>query len=202
MPACRSYARRAAAALPLLLGMSAAYGHPGHDPVQAADSVSASLAAGLLHPPTGLDHLCAMVVLGVWSAMTARRVWLAPLAFALVLLAGALLGLAGLPLPAVEPMIAASLLVLGLLTAARLRLPEFAGAAVAALFALFHGHAHGGELPAGALALPYVAGFMIATVALHCAGIAGGLALRRAHAWAARALGTGVALYGAVLLAG
>jgi len=194
--------RTAFAALALLLlAAPAVQAHPGHDPVLAAGAWP-SLAAGLLHPPTGLDHLCAMVVLGVWSAMTARRVWLAPLAFALVLLAGALLGLAGVPLPAVEPMIAASLLVLGLLTATRTRLPEAAGAVVAGLFALFHGHAHGGELPAGAIALPYIAGFMLATVALHCVGIAGGLALRRAHAWAARLLGGGIALYGLALLAG
>lgn len=183
-----------------LLAASVAHAHPGHGTL--ADGAWGSLAAGLLHPPTGLDHLCAMVILGVWSAMTARRIWLAPLAFALVLLAGALLGLAGLALPAVEPMIAASLLVQGLLTAARTRLPEAAGAVVAALFALFHGHAHGAELPATVAAGPYVAGFMLATVALHCAGIAGGLWLRRARAWAARLLGGGVALYGLALLAG
>ncbi|WP_459618271.1 HupE/UreJ family protein [Bordetella sp. 2513F-2] len=195
------FARRAAVATLLALP-ALALAHPGHDHVAAAGATGASLAAGFLHPLTGLDHLCAMVVLGVWSAMTARRVWLAPLTFALLLLAGALLGRAGLALPAVEPMIAVSLLVLGLLTAARARLPESAGAAVAGLFALFHGHAHGAELPGGAVAWAYIGGFMAATIALHCAGIAGGLGLRRMHAWAARVLGGGVALYGAVLLAG
>jgi len=195
-------ARLARIALPLLLAAPAVVlAHPGH-PGALAGEAGASFYAGLLHPLTGLDHLCAMIVLGVWSAMTTRRPWLAPLAFALTLLAGALLGLAGLPLPAVEPMIAVSLLALGLLTATQARLPEAAGAVVAGLFALFHGHAHGAELPGDAVAAAYIGGFMAATVALHCVGIAGGLALRRMHVWLARALGAGVALYGLALLAG
>ncbi len=190
------------AAVLALLAAPVVYAHPGHEPLAATGGMAVSFAAGLLHPPTGLDHLAAMIVLGIWSAMTTRRVWLAPLTFALVLLAGAMLGLAGVQLPAIEPMIAASLLVLGLLTAMRARLPEAAGAVIAGVFALFHGAAHGGELPLGASVVPYVAGFMLATVALHCVGIAGGLALRQAQAWAARLMGAGVALYGAVLLAG
>nr|MBF0683179.1 HupE/UreJ family protein [Pseudomonas sp.] len=190
---------RRVALVALMAAPAAVMAHPGHE--HAVNGTAASFASGLLHPPGGLDHLFAMVVLGVWSAMTARRVWLAPLSFAAVLLLGALLGLGGIMLPAIEPMIAASLLVLGLMTALRARLPEAAGAAVAAVFALFHGAAHGGELPLGASAMPYVAGFMLATVALHCVGIAGGLVLRHAGAWVARVLGGGVALYGAVLLA-
>lgn len=192
-----AFARRTALVL-LLAAPAAAFAHPGHPHL---DGAAQSFAAGLMHPLTGLDHLCAMTVLGIWSAMTARRVWLAPLAFALALLAGALLGLAGMPLPAVEPMIAVSLLALGLLTATQARLPESAGIAVAVLFALFHGHAHGAELPEEAVAAAYIGGFMLATVTLHCLGIAGGLALRRAHVWLARALGGGVALYGLALLA-
>lgn len=192
---------RRAALLALMAAPVAVMAHPGHEHAHELSGAAASFASGLLHPPTGLDHLFAMVVLGVWSAMTAKRVWLAPLSFAAVLLLGALLGLGGIALPAIEPMIAASLLVLGLMTAARARLPEMAGAAVAAVFALFHGAAHGGELPLGASAMPYVAGFMLATVALHCVGIAGGLALRNTQAWVARVLGGGVALYGAALLA-
>ncbi|SAI71489.1 urease accessory protein [Bordetella ansorpii] len=208
-------------ALPLLLAAPAVVlAHPGHEHA-VSDGLGASLAAGLMHPLTGLDHICAMVVLGVWSAMTTRRIWLVPLSFALVLLAGALLGLSGVQLPAVEPMIAVSLLALGLLTATHARLPEGVGAALAGGFALFHGVAHGAELPPGAVAAAYVGGFMIATVLLHCLGIAGGLALRRferhaqaaspgaspsgvamPRAWPARLLGSGVALYGIALLAG
>ncbi|WP_454689503.1 HupE/UreJ family protein [Achromobacter aloeverae] len=190
-----------AAALLALLAAGAAQAHPGHEHVAEAAGWAASATEGFLHPLTGADHLCAMTVLGVWSAMTSRRVWLAPLSFASVLLLGALLGLARVPLPAVEPMIAVSLLVLGLLTATRARLPEVAGAVVAGVFALFHGHAHGYELPETAIALPYIGGFMVATVALHCLGIAGGLALRRGNAWLPRVAGLGVAAYGVLLLA-
>lgn len=187
--------------LPSALAAGAACAHPIYEHVAEAAGMASSAAEGFMHPLTGADHLCAMIALGVWSAMTCKRVWLAPLAFASVLLIGALLGLARMPLPAVEPMIAASLLVIGLLTAAQARLPEGLGATIAGLFALFHGHAHGYELPETAIALPYIAGFMAATVILHCAGIAGGLALRRAHAWLPRVAGVGVALYGVLLLA-
>ncbi|ANN67823.1 HupE/UreJ family protein [Bordetella bronchialis] len=191
----------AIAAWSTLLVAGAAGAHPLREHIAEAAGMASSAVAGLLHPLTGLDHLCAMIAVGMWSAMTARRVWLAPLSFAAVLLLGALVGLARVPMPAVEPMIAASLLVLGLLVAARARLPEWAGAAIAALFAFFHGHAHGHELPEAASAGAYIAGFMAATVGLHCAGIAAGVALRQAHAWLPRIAGLGVALYGAVLLA-
>lgn len=190
-----------AAGLLATMAAGAAYAHPGYEHVAEASGMAASAAEGFLHPLTGADHLCAMIVLGIWSAMTCKRVWTAPLAFASVLLLGALLGLARVPLPAVEPMIAVSLLVLGLLTATRARLPDGVGAAIAGLFALFHGHAHGYELPETAIALPYIAGFMVATVALHCVGIAGGLALRRGAGWFARLAGLGVAAYGVLLLA-
>ncbi len=197
-----SRSSKAAAAWLLLASPALALAHPGHEHMLASDTLSASMAQGFLHPLTGLDHLLAMGVLGVWSAMTARRVWLAPLVFALVLLAGALLGRAGMPLPAVEPMIAVSLLVLGLLTATQARLPGPVAPIVAGVFALFHGHAHGAELPASAVAWAYMGGFMVATVGLHCAGILGGLGLLRMHTWLTRILGGGVALYGAALLAG
>jgi len=176
------------------------WGHPGHDHAAPLVGAGASLVAGVLHPLTGVDHLFAMVALGVWSALTTRRVWLAPLGFAVMLMVGAVLGLVGVPLPAIEPMIAASLFVLGLLIAVRARLPEMAGIIVAGVFAMFHGAAHGGELPAGASALPYMVGFLLSTVALHGAGIGAGLAMRHARIWLIRLLGGGVALYGAFLL--
>ncbi|AOB33800.1 urease accessory protein UreJ [Bordetella sp. H567] len=169
--------------------------------IAEAAGMAASAMAGLLHPLTGVDHLCAMIAVGMWSALTARRAWVAPLSFATVLLLGALFGLARVSLPAVEPMIAASLLVLGLLLAARARLPEWSGAAIAGVFAFFHGHAHGYELPETANAGAYIAGFMAATIGLHCTGIAAGVALRQAWAWLPRAAGLGVALYGLALLA-
>jgi urease accessory protein len=169
-------------------------GTPGH-----LHTPGEALFAGFTHPFTGLDHLAAMVVLGMWSAMTAKRLWAAPLAFAAMLLVGALLGLSGVVMPVVEPMIAASVLVLGLLLATNLRLPVAAGAAVAALFALFHGAAHGIEL-GGANAPLAILGMVIATALLHGAGIALGLAMKRSSVWLPRMVGSAVALGGVLLL--
>lgn len=187
----------------LSLATASAFAHPGHD----AATVSASLWAGLQHPFTGADHLLAMAAVGVWSALSARSAsdtLRLPLAFVALMLVGAALGLARLALPAVEPMIAASLLVTGVLVALRAKLPAWAGMAIVGGFALFHGYAHGAELPATAGAMPavlaYVGGFAVATMALHVAGIAGGMLLRRRAAWMARVAGAGVALYGVGLL--
>ncbi|MEX1167418.1 MAG: HupE/UreJ family protein [Hydrogenophaga sp.] len=152
-------------------------------------------ATGFMHPLTGLDHLAAMLAVGVWSALTARRIWAAPLAFASLLLAGALLAQAGLNFPAVEPMIAASMVVIGLLLAAQKKLPEAAGAALVGGFALFHGAAHGQEL-AGAGAL---LGMVVGTALMHAAGLGLGLALRGRSAGLARVAGTGVGLLGVVM---
>lgn len=194
-----------AAGVAAVLASSPALAHPGHD----VASVGASLASGLLHPLTGADHLLAMVAVGVWSAVAVSAgggagVLRVPLAFVALMLVGAALGLAGIALPAVEPMIAASLLVVGLLVVLRAPLPAGAAMALVGGFALFHGHAHGAELPATAGALPavlaYVGGFGAATMALHLAGIAAGTVLRLHAPWLARVLGAGVALYGAGLM--
>ncbi len=189
----RALALLFATALPAL-----ALAHTGAEPGHT-HGAGESLRAGFTHPFTGLDHLAAMLALGVWSALAARRVWLAPLAFAGTLLVGALLGAAGVTMPAVEPAIAASLLVLGLLVATRAALPQAAGVLVAAGFALFHGAAHGGEL-AGPGAAWALAGMVIATALLHGAGVALGLALRERNRWLPRVAGAGVALFGASLL--
>ncbi|VVD85815.1 urease accessory protein UreJ [Pandoraea morbifera] len=189
---------RGLAGLALLAASGAALAHPGHPGHDAATS----FAAGFMHPLSGADHLCAMIVVGLWSSLTARRVWLAPLAFVAMLAAGGLLGMShALALPGVEPMIAVSLLVLGLLLATRARLPGWAGAAIVGAFAIFHGFAHGVELPAQASAMHYLAGFVLATGVLHGVGIAAGGALRRRSAWLPRVLGAGVLAYGATLLA-
>ncbi len=150
------------------------------------------LLTGFLHPITGLDHLAAMLAVGVWSAMTTRRLWLAPVSFAALLLAGALLAQAGVGFPAIEPMIAASMLVVGLLLAAQVKLPDAAGAVLVGAFALFHGAAHGQELAAGAA----LAGMVLGTALLHAAGIAMGLGLKRANHWLPRVAGGVVALMG------
>ena len=158
------------------------------------------LLDGLQHPLTGLDHLAAMLAVGFWSALTARRLWTTPLAFAAMLLVGALLGLAGIELPAVEPMIAASLLVLGLLVALRARLPALLSAALVGAFAVFHGAAHGSELAGAAHLWAPLVGMLTTTVALHAAGLGLGLALRSRNPWGSRIAGTAVTLFGSFLL--
>lgn len=162
--------------------------------------------AGFLHPLTGPDHLAAMVAVGLWSALAARRAWPdllgAPLGFSLMLLAGALAGLAGLQLPAVEPIIAASLLVLGLLVATRRRLPALAAAALVGVFAVFHGVAHSQELQGESAAALTLTGMLAATIALTAAGIAAGWSLRHGHRWLPRIAGAAVALFGVALLGG
>lgn len=193
------------------LASTAALAHTGDlGHVHGADA-AASFFQGAVHPLTGLDHLAAMVSVGLWSALTAApartggkgtSVWTAPAAFAATLLIGALLGLGGLSLPGVEPMIAASLLVLGLLVCTRTALPPLAGGALVAVFALFHGLAHGAEL-AGGHAAAALTGMVLATAALHAIGMSLGLALRGRAAigrWAVRAAGLGVAAFGTTLL--
>jgi len=150
------------------------------------------LLTGFTHPLTGLDHLAAMLAVGVWSAMTTRRIWAAPLTFAGLLLGGALLAQGGVAFPGIEPMIAASMLVVGLLLAAQVRLPEAAGALLVGAFALFHGAAHGQELAGASALLGMVAG----TAALHLAGMGLGLLLRARSAWLPRLAGIAVALFG------
>lgn len=147
---------------------------------------------GFLHPISGLDHLAAMLAVGVWSAMTTRRLWIAPVSFAALLLAGALMAQAGVSFPAIEPMIAASMLVVGLLLAAQVKLPEAAGAVLVGAFALFHGAAHGQELSNGAALI----GMVLGTALLHAVGIAMGLGLKQANHWLPRVAGGIVALMG------
>ncbi len=184
-----------ASALPML-----ASAHVGADGAAHHD---VGFVQGFLHPFTGLDHLAAMVAVGLWSALIARNardtLW-APIGFAAMLLAGALVGLAGVRVPGVEPMIAASLLVIGLLVVTRLRLPGPAAAAVVGAFAVFHGVAHGYELAGDHGAAAAIAGMVAATAMLHAAGIAIGWALRQRGVWLPRVTGAAVALFGAALL--
>ena len=184
----------------LLLGLpTLALAHGGAD-LGHAHGALRSMAAGFAHPFAGWDHLAAMVAVGLWGSLTRQPLWRAPLAFSGALLAGALLGLSGIALPAIEPMIAASLLVLGLLVASGARLPWGMGVALVAGFAVFHGAAHGTELagPQAGLAL---AGMVLATASLHALGLGLGMALRGRSAWLPRLAGGAVALFGATLLA-
>ena len=131
-----------------------------------------SFASGFKHPWTGLDHMLAMLAVGLWAGLNGgRALWAWPVAFVGVMVAGGALGIAGVPVPMVEPGILASVIVLGLLVLTAAHLPVALGAALVALFALLHGHAHGAELPAQAAAVTYAAGFALATALLHGIGL-------------------------------
>ncbi|SER01981.1 urease accessory protein [Faunimonas pinastri] len=138
-----------------------------------------SFMAGAEHPLTGLDHILAMVAVGLWASLKGgKALWAWPAAFVGVMLVGGALGMAGIPMPLVEPGIAASIVVLGLLVASAAEVPVAIGAVLIGVFALFHGHAHGAEMPATGQAVHYALGFALATAALHGVGIAAGFASR------------------------
>lgn len=153
---------------------------------------------GLAHPIGGLDHVCAMIAVGLWAAqMGGRAVWLVPLTFAAVMALGGVLGMAVIPLAFVEQGIVMSLLVLGVLIAATVRLPLAVSATMVGIFALFHGYAHGAEMPQSAPGLAYAAGFILSTVLLHASGIGIALFARRTgRAEWLRLAGVAIALCG------
>ncbi len=141
---------------------------------------AAGFLSGLEHPVSGLDHIIAMVSVGLWGAqLDAPAIWLLPLTFPLVMSVGGFLGLIGVPLPGTEIGIALSGVLLGAAVLAEWRPPLYAAAALVGLFGLYHGHAHGAELPPGENALLYSLGFVLATGFLHVTGITIGLI----HRW-------------------
>ena len=157
---------------------------------------------GLAHPVLGLDHVAAMVAVGLWGAVLGSpAIILLPVVFPLVMAIGGALGIFGVPLPGTEIAIAASAVLLGLAVALAAKPPLWIAVLLAGLFAVFHGHAHGAELPAGVDAVAYCAGFVVATGLLHLAGIALGLLSR----WpsgriAVRGAGGAIALAGVAFL--
>jgi urease accessory protein len=160
--------------------------------------------AGFLHPFTGMDHMAVMLAIGLWSALIAQKfgremLW-GPLGFVNVLLVGAALGLEGVSLPAVEPLIAASLVASGLLVLTKMPLRGPAAAMLAGLFALFHGLAHGHELADNASAFQTLAGMVSATLLLHSMGLGLGWSLRGANIWVPRLMGGALAALGSALL--
>ena len=182
----------------LLATMTAgsAWAHPGHE-----EHVS-GFAAGIAHPLFGMDHLLAMLAVGLWSArLGGKAVWGVPLTFMLSMAAGAMLAFAGLSLPFVEPLVAASVLMLGLALCVRGALPNAVPFALTAAFAVFHGLAHGAELPAAVARVEYFTGFMLSTGAIHAAGIAIALLIGTGIN-RQRAVGVPIALAGVWLLAG
>jgi len=181
------------ACIVLLMVAPLAQAHPGH---------AEGGMAGLLHPLTGLDHLLAMVAVGIWAALLGKQArWLVPLSFLAVMSVTAVAGMAGLMIPAVEPGIAASVLLAGLLIGLRVRIGAAAGAVIVALFACFHGFAHGAELPADAQAWRYIAGFVFSTAVLHAAGVGLGVTMMK---WKTALPATGALLFagGGWMLAG
>ncbi|RST83433.1 HupE/UreJ family protein, partial [Aquibium carbonis] len=143
-----------------------------------------SFAAGFSHPLFGTDHVLAMVAVGLWAVLLAqatdrRALWLVPAAFVGTMALGFVAAMLDLPLPFVEPVILASVVVIGLLAAIALSVPVALAMAMVGFFAFFHGHAHGGEI-GQAGAWPYAAGFAIATALLHAAGVAAGLLVGKA----------------------
>ena len=172
-----------------------AYAH-----VQQAEATG--LLTGMRHPISGGDHVLAMVAVGLWGAqLGAPAIWVLPVAFPLVMAVGGMLGLLGVPLPGVEYGIAGSAILLGLLVLFEVRPPLAVAAALVGMFAVFHGHAHGTELPPGESALLYSMGFVVATGCLHAVGIGIGAG----HRWAwgrilVRAAGALVAAGGAFFL--
>lgn len=160
--------------------------------------------SGISHPISGWDHVVAMVAVGLWGAfLGAPAIWLLPIVFPMVMAFGGALGILGVPILSVEVGIALSAVVLGLCVALALRPPLWIAAVIVGAFAIFHGHAHGTELPGAANAYGYAAGFVIATGLLHITGIAFGLFARLdAGKIAVRAGGGLIALAGVAFLTG
>jgi len=190
---------RALPFLAALLGLLALADPVAAHPLAAHLAAGGGFAAGFAHPFSGLDHVLAMVAVGLWAVrLGGRAVWLVPTAFVAMMLVGGALGMLGVALPAVELGILGSVLLLGLMVALSLRLPVALGMALVGVFALYHGHAHGNEMPATEAAGLYGLGFAAATAALHLIGIGLGLALRTGPAM--RWSGAGIAAAGLVLL--
>jgi urease accessory protein len=173
----------------------------GADAHEAA-GLAGGFTSGFMHPLLGWDHVAAMVAVGLWGAVLGRRaIWLLPVVFPLVMAFGGALGVIGIPLPSVEIGIALSALVLGCMVFFAARPPLWAAAIIVGLFAVFHGHAHGTELPEAASPLAFSLGFVLATGLLHLCGILISLLSRwRAGRAVVRSGGAIIAVAGAMFL--
>ena len=168
-----SIKRNALLTLSLLLIPTLAHAHVGI-------GETSGFLRGMGHPLSGIDHICAMVAVGLWaSQMGGRSLWLIPLTFLFVMATGGLLGMSGVTLPFVEQGITASVLILGVFIAAAIRMPLAASVTLVGLFALCHGHAHGAEMPASASGLQFAMGFVLATAVFHALGIGLGVAMKK-----------------------
>jgi urease accessory protein len=190
----------------VVFGLAMVAGVAASSPALAhtAGNSAAGFAAGFLHPPSGLDHLLAMVSVGIWGAeLGAPAIWLLPIVFPLIMAVGGAAGVIGVPLPAGELLIALSVVVLGILVASARKVPVALALVIVAVFAVAHGHAHGVELPNSADAIAFTIGFVLATGLLHLAGIAIGLLTQwPSGVRAIRACGVVVALAGCYFVFG
>lgn len=179
----------------LVIFAGSASAHPGH----AGHEIS-GIDWGLAHPFTGLDHLLAMVAVGLWAVqMGGRALWALPLSFVTAMAFGGAFGMSGMVLPQVEPLVLGSALALGAMVAMAARLPLGVSAAIVAVSAFFHGQAHGVEIPATSQGITAF-GFLISTVALHAAGIVGGMKLQQvATRRAVRACGFAIVVAAALM---
>jgi urease accessory protein len=198
--AAASLARITAIAVATIALPTIASAHPGHE-------ATPGFIHGFLHPLGGLDHILAMVAVGLFAArLGGRALWLVPASFVVTMAAAGVIGMAGLELPFVEAGIALSLLVLGAAIAFEITMPAAAAMGLVAFFAVFHGHAHGAEMPETMSGLAYGAGFLAATATLHALGIGLGLLIGRSGEMFGRRVlqvgGSVAALAGAALLAG
>jgi urease accessory protein len=172
----RRPARAVAAAVLLALPPASAFAHA------QGEGAGAGFLSGFLHPLGGIDHVLAMLAVGIWGAqLGAPAIWMLPVAFPMVMALGGAAGIIGVPLPAVEVGITLSVLVLGSMIALAQRPPLAVAALIVAFFAVFHGHAHGTELPGQASAVAYSAGFVIATGLIHLTGIGIGFLIKLPH---------------------
>jgi urease accessory protein len=181
--------------MPAALASASAYAHSGGD-------VSGGFVGGFTHPLFGLDHVAAMVAVGLWGAILGQpAIVVLPVVFPLVMACGGVLAIRGVPLPGAEIGVAISAIGLGSMVALSLQPPLLIASALVGAFAIFHGHTHGAELPAGADAAAYSIGFVLATGLLHMAGISQGLLMRyRSGRVAVGATGLLIAGTGAVFL--
>lgn len=185
--------------LAVALAFVAILGPGGAAPAFAhATGVAGGFESGLLHPVAGFDHLLAMFAVGVWGAqLGGKAVWSLPVTFPMMMAVGGALGMAGVAVGPVEIAIALSVVALGLAIAAAWRAPQAAALALVAVFALYHGHAHGTELPIAAEPVAYSIGFVIATGLIHLAGIGFGAVTRSLFdGWVARGAGALIAAAG------
>jgi urease accessory protein len=165
------------------------------------DASGAGWVQGFEHPFSGLDHILAMVAVGVWAAQTGRpSLWVLPVVFPLAMAVGGMMGVAGLPVPGIEAGIAASVLILGLLIAFQAKPPLALSVILVALFAVFHGHAHGTELPQAASPILYGLGFVVATAILHLIGLSIGYVMRLPKGMLAIRIGGGAIAAAGVML--